>query len=105
MYYQYKYRRNKMERNFNFEEIKKEKTKSNVIALGETAHKHVINDMQNSECFKSLEDDCLLLRILEKPAIITHEEHHAVELIPMNYRRRFVQEFDHMKEEARKVQD
>jgi hypothetical protein len=94
-----------MTRNFNFDEIEKEKTNDGIIAMGETTHRHIIKNMQQSECYKSLEDDCLLLRILDKPATITHEEHKPVKLNPMNYKRRFVQEMDHIKNEAKKVVD
>jgi len=91
-------------RNFNFKEIKKEKQGGKIIAMGETTHKHQIKD-DNIELYKSLEDECLLLKVLKKPVEITHEEHKKIELMPTNYKRRFVREYDHIKEEARKVID
>lgn len=90
-----------MKRNFNFDELNKKIIDSDIIAMGKT-HKHLLKG--NSEVYKNLEDESLLLKVLDE-SIIVHEEHKKVELLPMNYKRRFVREYDHLKEEARIIRD
>jgi hypothetical protein len=90
--------------NFNFDKIKKEKVDTNVVAYGEvTNHCHKIIG-EDFELYKSLDEDCLLLKILNKSKI-KHEEHKEIELLPNIYKRRIVREMDHIKNEARKVID
>jgi hypothetical protein len=94
-------------KNFDFDSLKKEKLNSNIIAEGEmTGHKHqlITADPRDFMLYKNPEDECLLLKLLKK-AEIKHEEHHAIPLTPGNYRSRIVREYDHLKEEARKVID
>lgn len=91
-------------RNFNFDETKKEKLNSNVIAEGEvTGHFHRLEG-NSFELYKSAEEECLLVKVLEKTNL-NHDEHHTVELLPGNYKESSVNEYDHFKEEARKVVD
>ena len=84
--------------------IKKNKIKSNIIAHGESGHKHVL-EKGNYEIYKSLEDECLLLKILDKKTVLDHEEHDNVKLWSGNFKQDTVREYDHFKEEARKVID
>lgn len=59
----------------------------------------------NYEVYKSLEDECLLLKVLDKKTILDHEEHDKVNLWNGNFKQNTVIEYDHFKEEARKVVD
>lgn len=92
-----------MKRNFKFDEIKKKKLKQNWVAEGEvTGHFHRIKE--NAEVFKSVDDECLLLRVLE-PTKITHEEHDALDLYSGNFKINIKREYDHFEEETRRVID
>lgn len=91
-------------RNFDFDKTKKEKLNSNIIAEGETTgHFHKLNG-NNFELYKSAEEECLLLKILDKTEL-KHDEHHAITLLPGNYKESSVIEYDHFKEEAKRVID
>jgi hypothetical protein len=91
-------------RNFNFDESKKTKIDSNVIAEGEvTGHFHKL-ESGKFDLYKSAEEECLLLKVLE-PTILKHDEHHAIELLPGNYKESSINEYDHFKEECRIVRD
>lgn len=90
-------------RNFNFDELKKEKVNTNIIEEGEVSgHFHRIND--NVEVFKSVEDDCMLLKVL-KETPLTHDEHKTINVFSGNFKKRIVNEYDHLTEETRKVAD
>jgi hypothetical protein len=95
-------------RNFNFDEIKKEKLESNVIAEGEkTGHKHTLVG-KDFMLYKNLEEECLLLKVLGKEVELKHQEHLPVKndiLLPGNYKIENIIEYDHFREEAKKVQD
>lgn len=88
-------------RNFNFDETEKKKINTNVIEEGEaTGHFH----RANVDIYESVEDNCMLLRVLEKTPM-THEEHNEIELFPGNYKKKIVCEYDHLKKETRRVID
>ena len=74
-----------------------------ILAEGEmTGHSHTIEDTSNCFAFESSEG--LYLRVINE-VTIKHEEHKPITVPPGNYKIRKVQEYDHFKEEARKVQD
>lgn len=92
---------------FNFKDYKnKKKVNTKIIGEGEaTGHFHRLQENDNIEVYKTPDDDCLLLRVLEKPATVTHEEHKPIEIMPNNYRVRTIKEKDHLKDVVRKVRD
>lgn len=91
---------------FNFKKYQKEKINTKIIGEGEvTGHMHRLQEKDNVEIYKTMEEDCLLLRVLDKPAKVTHEEHNKIDVFPNNYRVRTVREQDHINEIARRVVD
>jgi hypothetical protein len=85
------------------EAAKKSSKNRIVLAEGEsTGHAHVITDTDNCTAFET--DEALYLRVINEVEV-KHEEHKIITLPPGDYKVRKVQEYDHFKEEARKVQD
>ena len=92
--------------NFNFNEVKKKKVNHKIIGEGEaTGHFHRLQESDTVELYETDIEDCLLLKVLDKPATVTHEEHKPIEIYPGNFRVRTVREMDHLKEETRYVVD
>jgi hypothetical protein len=93
-------------RNFIFDEIKKKKINTKIIGEGEvTGHMHRLQENDNALVYKTLEDECLLLKVLDKPAKVTHEEHNSIDILPGNFRVTTIQEKDHVNDIVRKVRD
>ena len=77
--------------------------RGHVLAEGEaTGHAHCITDVDNANLLVS--DEGLYLNVL-KDCNLTHEEHGTVTIAPGKYTVRRVREYDHFKEEVRRVQD
>lgn len=92
-----------MKKNFDFDEIKKERINDSIVGHGKNGHLHALQG-DNFEMYKSAEEECLLLKVLSNTEL-RHEEHHSITLLPGNYKESSVMEFDHFREEARKVMD
>lgn len=82
----------------------KAKKKANtIVAYGEvTNHKHEIIG-EGVEVFE--DENGVLYVSAPSGGRIQHEEHNPIELPPGNYTIGIVQEYDHFKEEARRVAD
>jgi hypothetical protein len=77
-------------------------TNSRVLAEGEaTGHKHLA-EAQDVRLF--LHEGTLYMRAPSGTTVV-HEEHHAVEIPPGDYQIGTVHEYDHFREEARRVFD
>lgn len=76
-----------------------------ILAEGEvTGHAHCIAELDNVEVSKKDKDGNIYLK-LNKTTTVKHEEHKPVTIPAGTYRVRIVQEYDHLKEEARRVAD
>ena len=74
-----------------------------VLAEGEsTGHAHVIDQVDNAELFQCNEQT--YLNVL-KEIQVNHEEHKTITIDPGFYEISIVREYDHFKEEAKKVVD
>jgi hypothetical protein len=84
-------------------EIKGNKLNHLVLAEGEsTGHKHVITE-GDAELYDY--EGTLFLKVKSEKALLTHEEHNAVEIKKGDYKIGIVREYDHFSEEARNVAD
>lgn len=80
------------------------KLSTKVIQEGEsTGHAHRLHT-QSAEIWEHPKTKARHLRIVE-PSALRHEEHKEIMLPPGEYEVRIVREFDHFKEEARRVID
>ena len=87
------------------------KNKKKVTVL---PHRHLAEGEMTGHFHESTKADSRLLRedgsdvlTLEAPTgtEVTHQEHNTIALPPGNYAVHIVKEFDHLKEEARRVMD
>ncbi len=77
----------------------------NHLAEGEvTGHFHAA-DGKNVQLFTDPDDPEILRLEAPEGAVISHQEHQPITLPPGNYLRKIVREYDHIAEEARRVQD
>jgi hypothetical protein len=85
------------------EKVIGKKLKHLTLAEGEvTGHSHKITEGE-AELYE--ENGVLYLRVNSEKAVLTHEEHHAVEIPKGDYKIGIVREYDHFFEEARNVVD
>ena len=77
-----------------------------ILAEGEaTGHAHRVQG-QNVALWETDDPDILILDIpAGAEAIVTHEEHNQQVILPGQYERRIVREYDHFAEETRQVRD
>lgn len=83
--------------------------RDNAIQYGEiTGHKHAFGGspiiMFRKEDFEQGGNFTKFV-IIDKPTMLTHEEHKPIEVPPGIYESRIVREFDHFSKLIRKVQD
>jgi len=77
-----------------------------ILAEGEvTGHFHGIPSDGNVALLENPETEEVYLKIAEKPATVTHQEHHAITMEPGIYKIDIVQEYDHFAEKAERVAD
>lgn len=85
------------------EKIKGKKLDHLTLAKGEkTGHHHTITEGE-AELYE--EDGVLYLKVKSEEAILTHQEHKSIVIEKGDYEIGIVQEYDHFKEEARRVAD
>ena|SRR3990167_5002025 len=84
-------------------EIKGKKLNHLILAKGEhTGHKHVITEGA-AELYEH--EGTLFLKVLSESAVVTHEEHTAIEIPNGDWEIGIVREYDHLAEEAKNVTD
>jgi len=84
-------------------EVKGKKLKHLTLAEGEvTGHSHKITE-GDADLYEH--EGTLFLSVKSDKAVLTHEEHHAVEIPKGDYKIGIVQEYDHFAEEAKNVAD
>ena len=84
-------------------EVRGKKLKHLVLAEGEaTGHCHEITSGE-AELYEH--EGTLFLSVKSEKAVLTHEEHHAVEIPKGDYKIGIVREYDHLLEETRRVAD
>jgi hypothetical protein len=84
-------------------EVKGKKLNHLTLAKGEmTGHHHTITK-GDAELYEH--EGTLFLRVNSETAELTHQEHKMIEIPKGDYEIGIVREFDHFKEEARRVAD
>ena len=84
-------------------EIKGKKLNHLTLATGEsTGHHHTITE-GDAELYEH--EGTLFLKVKSENATLTHQEHKEVIIPKGDYKIDIVQEYDHFKEEAKRVQD